>query len=243
MELIDRKTALGLGLTTYFTGKECKNGHIAPRKVGCGSCSTCCVARTKRWREEGKQSDFNISGKELPSLEYLNECLEYKDGSLIWKARPRSHFKSEKGWKISLARNAGKVAGHYHKTNNYLEVRVDDHLYKGHRLIYKLVSGEEPVGMVDHADGDVTNNRFENLRIATSQENARNASKRPRNASSIYKGVANENGKWASYITVDDKYVRSFFDTELEAALDYDNSAKELFGEFAKLNFPELQDE
>lgn len=53
MELIDRKTALDLGLTTYFTGKACLKGHITARRVGCGSCIECRRIRTKR-SQKGK---------------------------------------------------------------------------------------------------------------------------------------------------------------------------------------------
>jgi hypothetical protein len=240
MELIDRKTALSLGLTTYFTGKECKYGHISTRKVHSGSCTACSVERTRRWRKDGKQPDFNLSGKGLPSVEYLKEVFTYLGGVLIWNVRPQEHFSSVKGWKTTNKLCAGKVAGHYHKSNHYLEVRLDNRLYKGHRVIYKMLSGEEPVGIVDHIDGDVKNNRFENLRLATSQENARNANKRPRNPTSIYKGVSmvSEN-RWICYVTVDDTPSTTYFNTELEAALHYDKLALQLFGEFAKLNFPD----
>ncbi len=36
-----RQVARLTGLTTYFTGKPCSNGHIAPRYTSTGSCSHC----------------------------------------------------------------------------------------------------------------------------------------------------------------------------------------------------------
>lgn len=244
MELIDRKTTLDLGMKQYFTGKECLKGHIAPRRVSCGSCIECRRLRTKRWREEGKQSDFAPTGKPLPSQDYLRECFDYvlSTGQLIWRSRPSEHFKDLRAYKAFNSRFSGQVAGHYHSRNGYLEIRFNRMLYKGHRIIWKLLTGEDPNNMLDHINGDVSDNRIENLRVANAQENARNAWKRPqsKNASSEYKGVSkNKNGKWICYVTVDDTPCATTFDTELEAALHYDKTVKELFGEFARLNFPE----
>ena len=36
-----RQVARLTGLTTYFTGKPCSNGHIAPRYTSTGSCTHC----------------------------------------------------------------------------------------------------------------------------------------------------------------------------------------------------------
>lgn len=246
MELIDRKAALDLGLTTYFTGKECKNGHIAPRKVGSGVCSVCSVGYTKAWRDNGSQvkDSYNPSGKPLPTQDFLRECFDYnfESGQLIWRVRPLEHFATLRGQSTSNGRFAGKVAGHYHSRNGYLEIRFDKMLYKGHRIIYKLLTGEDPEGMLDHIDGDVSNNRIENLRVCTAQENARNANKRvgKGKATSAYKGVYKHHAQWRVTLTINDNEtkIKRNCDSELEAALCYDALAKEHYGEFAQLNFP-----
>lgn len=246
MELIDRKTAIALGMTTYFTGKECKNGHISTRKVGNGVCSTCAVGYTKAWRDNGSQpiEGYNPSGKKLPYQDFLRECFDYifSTGELIWRTRPLSHFTDSRTMNAVNSRFAGNTAGHYHKSNGYLEIRFDGRLYKGHRLIYKLLTGEDPIGMLDHIDGDVSNNKIENLRECTAQENARNSVKRTEKgkASSQYKGVNKHRRKWITTLCINDnetKFIEKF-DTELEAALCYDRLAKEHYGEFAQLNFP-----
>lgn len=41
MEKIERKHAVVAGLKTYFTGKPCKNNHIAYRYTQSGACSQC----------------------------------------------------------------------------------------------------------------------------------------------------------------------------------------------------------
>lgn len=41
MEIISRKEAASRGLARYFTGKRCRNGHLAERYIGNGVCVTC----------------------------------------------------------------------------------------------------------------------------------------------------------------------------------------------------------
>lgn len=243
MEIIDRSTAIDLGLTRYFTGKPCKHGHTAQRKVGNGSCVECARLVTRRWRENGSKpkESFNPKGKSLPEQDYLKECFDYifSTGELIWRDRPPHHFKGEGSCRAFIKKHAGKVAGHYHSINGYLEVRLDGKLYKGHRIIWKLLTGVDPENMLDHISGDVSDNRIENLRVASAKENARNASKGVAVGLSQYKGVFLVRGKWVSQITVSDTAHTVVCESEIEAALDYDKRAKEAFGEFARLNFPE----
>jgi hypothetical protein len=230
-----------LGLTRYFTGKECKHGHIAERKTASGQCAECSIALTKRWQDEGRQEDFVSKGKELPPLETLKEIFEYHpDGHLIWRIRPREHFATERGWKTFNSRSAGNKAGYYNIRNGYITINLNNVYYKGHRIIYKLVTGVEPLLPIDHIDGDVLNNKIENLREATQQENCFNSAKRSVRGkeTSIYKGVQKDKKTWlASLKKGEDKYLKRF-NTELEAAMWYDQMALELFGDFSKLNFP-----
>lgn len=95
-----------------------------------------------------------------------------------------------------------------------------------------------PKGMqIDHINGDKLDNRRKNLRVCTPQQNCFN---RTSYGKSRYKGVSwhQSASKWQVYIQKDGvaKYVGVFKD-EKEAARAYDNEAKRLFGDYAKLNF------
>ena len=96
--------------------------------------------------------------------------------------------------------------------------------------------------LVDHINCDGLDNRRENLRPATSAENARNARKTVAPTASQFKGVHWEPRwrRWIASIRVNRKsvYLGGFRD-EAEAARAYDAAAREMFGEFARPNFPD----
>ncbi|MEM8540550.1 MAG: HNH endonuclease signature motif containing protein [Pseudomonadota bacterium] len=71
---------------------------------------------------------------------------------------------------------AGKNVGlnHPEKFDGYQKVSIWDESWLAHRIIFKLANGRDPVGQLDHIDGDRTNNYPSNLREVTPQENARN---------------------------------------------------------------------
>lgn len=110
-----------------------------------------------------------------------------------------------------------------------------------HRQILQAVTGIE----VDHKDGNGLDNRRTNLRIATHRQNMANGPKKPKHGNpptSQFKGVYwnKERGKWQAQIARGDGGVAYLgrFTLEEEAANAYDKKAIELFGEFARLNFP-----
>ena len=101
-------------------------------------------------------------------------------------------------------------------------------------LMHRLIAGA-PDGMpVDHIDHQTLNNQDENLRICTPSQNAQN--QRRDNNTSGYKGFDFYKvlGKWRARIRGVDL---GYFDSAEEAARAYDKKAKELFGEFAHINF------
>lgn len=104
-----------------------------------------------------------------------------------------------------------------------------------HRRILNAEKGQ----IVDHINGDGIDCRRSNLRLCTPSQNQANKKRKTR-TSSPYKGVwQRPGGRWTGELTKDFQPIRiGTFDTAEEAAREYDRLARELHGEFARLNFP-----
>lgn len=109
-----------------------------------------------------------------------------------------------------------------------------------HRAAWAIYYGEIPKQHIDHIDGNKTNNKIDNLRLCTHNQNQHNQGIR-RNNKSGYKGVSwfKNAKKWQAQICCDSKIKHlGMFTTKEDAAHAYDIAALEVHGEFAWTNFP-----
>ena len=106
-----------------------------------------------------------------------------------------------------------------------------------HRIIMEAETGQE----VDHINGDKLDNRKDNLRFCTHQQNMVNWNNK--RGKSKYRGVSwcKRDKKWKAQIQSHSKNrLIGRFREEEEAAKAYNIEAKKEFGNFALLNyFPE----
>ena len=92
--------------------------------------------------------------------------------------------------------------------------------------------------LFDHKDGNPLNAQKENLREANNSLNMMN--RRKFKGTSTFKGVCFTGVNWRATLYFNKEKVNlGIFRLEEDAARAYDKKAKELFGEFARLNFPE----
>ena len=61
--------------------------------------------------------------------------------------------------------------------------------FSAHRLAWLYVTGDWPVGVIDHINGDRTDNRFENLRDVTQKTNSENLRGPQKRTASRFLGV------------------------------------------------------
>ncbi|MGW1422698.1 HNH endonuclease [Bradyrhizobium manausense] len=139
-------------------------------------------------------------------------------------------------WRISPSRNTpeGSIAGA--DSEGYRLIRIDGGRYKAHQLAWLYMTGEWPSRQVDHRDTDRSNNRWSNLRLATTSQNKANMGRRADNKSG-FKGVRwySPTKKWNAQIRCQGKNTNlGYFPTPEEAHAAYCRAAERLFGEFAR---------
>jgi len=167
-------------------------------------------------------------------LDMLKAILAYdpETGFLIWKRRTLrpGMERNDKGWNT---RFVGKAAGRPHR-NGHLLVNISYKNYSAHRLAWWMHYGEQPSGHIDHINGNPSDNRIANLRIATPSQNMRNARMRTDNKSG-HKGVcwSERDKRWRAYMHVNGRMIDLGNFKTLEAAVEKRvQAAKKTFGEF-----------
>jgi HNH endonuclease/AP2 domain len=126
-------------------------------------------------------------------------------------------------------------------TAGYRVIRIDEIDIYEHQLACLYVTGKIPQ-KVDHKNRKRSDNRWRNLRPADDNQNAYNASLRKHNTSGFV-GVtwARDENRWQAQIGFKKKVIHlGRYKNKKEAALVRDRAAIELFGSYAKLNFPRL---
>ena len=114
-------------------------------------------------------------------------------------------------WKIDVGRwgriKAGSIATVVQ--GPYLKIRFGDKYEFAHRVVWCYMTGEWPVGEIDHKDRYTMNNRFSNLRDVSRGVNAQNRAVRQKNNQGGLLGVSwhKKDQKWRARIQTDRKSV------------------------------------
>ena len=163
------------------------------------------------------------------TAEYVRSILHYEpnSGRLIWKPRSSPYW-----WNGKFS---GVTAG-YLDTKGHRQVEIDGVAYIAARIIWLIQTGEWPDREVDHENVTPDDNRWFNLRLATTGENCRNKTKRPDNTSG-FKGVSwrADRSRWLARITYEGVtyYLGSFISAD-DAYSAYCTAAKSIHGDFAR---------
>ena len=126
--------------------------------------------------------------KVLPPYDVLRQLLSYdpETGVLTWKSRPLDMFNGDVricgSWNT---RYAGKPALHGVDKNGYRTGNLLSSSTKSHRVAWKMATGEDPMGQIDHINGERTDNRIINLRDVSQNDNQRNSGVRSDNKTGV----------------------------------------------------------
>lgn len=165
------------------------------------------------------------------TAQYLRSLLDYdpQTGILLWHRRPIEAFRNKQAFSAWNTKYAGKVAGSS-RPDGYVCVSIDKRRYLAHRLIVFMINGRWP-DVVDHINGDPSDNRAFNLRDTDAKGNARNNSISSANTSG-FTGVIwdKSRGKWAARIKFSGKLFHLGRFSQLQDAVDARKEAARLNG-------------
>lgn len=85
---------------------------------------------------------------------------------------------------------AGSEAGYLHKTMGYNIIEIDGVKFYAHRLVWLYHYGVWPAGVIDHVNGDKTDNRIDNIRDVSQRTNLENQAKYKRADANLPTGVS-----------------------------------------------------
>jgi hypothetical protein len=128
----------------------------------------------------------------------------------------------------------GDLAGG-RQTTGYISISVCGKMYYAHRLAWLYMLGEWPATQLDHKNQDCSDNRWDNLRVATHAQNNQNKPARVDNKSGAV-GVSwrKSHKLWQARITVAGRDIHlGYFPRKEEAIAVRVIAAAKYHGEFA----------
>ena len=147
-------------------------------------------------------------------------------GILTWKLRDISEFPSKRSYYVHKGKASRPKAGSLSRTmsgKEYIQLHVGRKKYLAHRVAYLIHFGVIPE-VIDHLDGDGTNNKILNLRDGTLSDNARNTKRSSANTTGhtgVYANKRNPLRPWRVFIKVGGKMMsRGTFKTIDEAIVE-----------------------
>lgn len=150
--------------------------------------------------------------KQLP-IEEIKNSFEYRDGCLFRKA---------------YVDKAGRTQGGFvnNKSNNskgYCHIKFNGSMVPYHAILWVVVYGEIPNNkVIDHINGNRSDNRLENLRLVSHRQNLQN--QRKHRDGKLAGCRQRKSGKWQAQVRVDNSIIHlGTYNSDLEAHSAYLN--------------------
>ena len=163
------------------------------------------------------------------TVERVKELLSYDPdtGVFTWRVNAANHIK------------VGRIAGGVDKVSGYQRITLDGVCFKAHRLAWVFITGAWPGRLIDHINGNKSDNRASNLREATHSQNSQNMRMRTKKKVP-FKGVTpywGKRGGFVAQINIGGQQRKlGVFKTAEEASVAYVKAAVQNFGSFAKVD-------
>ena len=156
-----------------------------------------------------------VSQQDLKNLFWLNR----DTGDLMNRSRRNSRAP------------ANAIAGSLDTSHGCRRIQINKVKYHAHRLVWLYHHGVWPDKDIDHIDGNPLNNRIENLRVVTNQENSKNQKLRCTNTSGVMGAYFHKRDqKWIAQIKVDGKLIFLGYFGTFEEAVAARKSAESFYG-------------
>lgn len=150
----------------------------------------------------------------------LKEVLQYNHESGLFQWRSPASRRMKVGDKAGVIHSSG-----------YVRIKVDGKSYLGHRLAWLYMNGSMPERQIDHINGIRSDNRMENLRVASHSENMCNKRQPQCNNKAGFLGVSlhKPTGKYIAQIGINGRYRNlGYFDTPEQAHERYIQAKREM---------------
>lgn len=157
------------------------------------------------------------SSNSTPTQLHLKELLSYdeKSGLFFWN---QSRGNKEK-FSIAGTKNV----------HGYIGIQINKRKNLAHRLAWLYVYGSIPDCQIDHINGNRSDNRISNLRLATHKQNGENLGIRKNNTSG-FRGVSFQKGKWVAQVRANKKAIYcGRFESPIEASKVAEAKRQEIF--------------
>lgn len=167
------------------------------------------------------------------SLDKVSALLRYEPdtGRLFWLRRSIGDFNSERDMNAWNARFAEAEAFTSIASTGYRKGAINGRQHNAHRICWLIGTGKEPVGHVDHINGDRSDNRLSNLRDVPASTNHRNRFRPKHNTSGSIGVYWNKAiSKWRAQISIRGRRKSLGVFEKMEEAVAARLAANELYG-------------
>lgn len=168
----------------------------------------------------------------IAELAIINDIRVDEDGLIWWT---RQNKKNNRNMSKYLGCDNGKgylVVGFGYNKKQY-HIRV-------HHLVWRLSTGTWPVDQLDHCDRDKSNNRIENLRECSNQQNQMNRGVRVDNKLGYQNISERPNGTYRVLIYFGGKIITQKTFKTLTCAISHRDEIRHKYGLFSAIDNPKI---